>query len=405
MLQLPNGCRCSTPTVFPPNWKTAGASIKKDWRIQYYFYDPVHKPKGKLIIVKAGINKFHTVNERRDATRLLYDALLSTLKQDGYNPVTGGMFKIPNAVSEIMPGSGLVPALEYALEKIIVVKDTRSDIKSMMKYFAQAARETGIAGMPVAEVRRRHIKHIMEHCTVTRQLSAYRQNKYRTYLSMLFAELAEREIVESNFIHELKLQKTERKYRDTLTPEERMLVNDHLQKKHYSFWRFLLIYFDSTPRITELLAVKRSDVDLARQRFKVTVHKGKNAREIWKTIKDVAVEYWQEILEDASENDYLFSTDLRPGKNKILRGNITRRWREHVKHQLGIKADFTSLRNLSIDEAAEALDIMAAAKMAGHTTPVVTLNHYTKGEEERQHDRLKKINNTFVKQLNKAAND
>lgn len=62
---------------------------------------------------------------------------------------------------------------------------------------------------------------------------------------------------------------------------------------------------------------------------------------------------------------------------------------------LGIKGDFYSLKHSNLDETAAALDINAAAAMAGHTTPVITLKHYAHGEKERQHERLKKVANTF----------
>jgi len=51
---------------------------------------------------------------------------------------------------------------------------------------------------------------------------------------------------------------------------------------------------------------------------------------------------------------------------------------------------------LNIDETAAALDIKDAAAMAGHTTPVITIAHYALNEKDRQHERLRKVNNSFV---------
>lgn len=36
MKQLPKNCYCSDFSVYPNNWSKSGASIKKDWYIQYY---------------------------------------------------------------------------------------------------------------------------------------------------------------------------------------------------------------------------------------------------------------------------------------------------------------------------------------------------------------------------------
>jgi len=38
----------------------------------------------------------------------------------------------------------------------------------------------------------------------------------------------------------------------------------------------------------------------------------------------------------------------------------------------------------------------AAAKMAGHTTTVITLKHYLVNEEERKMAKLRKVNNDFA---------
>ena len=68
----------------------------------------------------------------------------------------------------------------------------------------------------------------------------------------------------------------------------------------------------------------------------------------------------------------------------------------HVKKKLNISADFYSLKHLNIDETADALDIKDASVMAGHTTPVITIKHYALNEKERQHERMSKVNNSFI---------
>lgn len=65
MIQLPNQCHCSHFNVYPKNWNSPRASVKKDWYITYRFYDPLHRntPKfknGKLVMIK-GMNHFKTL--------------------------------------------------------------------------------------------------------------------------------------------------------------------------------------------------------------------------------------------------------------------------------------------------------------------------------------------------------
>ncbi|HEY5369527.1 MAG TPA: hypothetical protein VIJ75_11090 [Hanamia sp.] len=86
MINLPNSCTCSEITVTPKDWKTCRASaIARNWHIQYYFYDNALK-KRKYVLVK-GLNRFKTLNERRQATAQLIENELYQLKDKGYNPI------------------------------------------------------------------------------------------------------------------------------------------------------------------------------------------------------------------------------------------------------------------------------------------------------------------------------
>ena len=58
--------------------------------------------------------------------------------------------------------------------------------------------------------------------------------------------------------------------------------------------------------------------------------------------------------------------------------------------------DFYALKHLNLDETAAILDAEAAAKMAGHTSTVITLKHYLFNEEERKMKKLRKVDNSFA---------
>jgi site-specific recombinase XerD len=364
-----------------------------DWRIQYYFYS-AGEIKGKLIVIKEGL-KEPDYKKRKAVAQKIIKELLILLEKEGYNPVTVTKYIIKETSSS--PFMRLAQATDLALKEIKVTHDTRLDIRSMVKYFNQAAFQLGLATIPLSAIKRKHIKQILEHLSKTRNLSAMRYNKYRTYLMILFNYLVDIEAIESNFIKEIKKQQEEIKIRETLTLTERKQVNDHLKKNHYNFWRFLQIFYHSGGRISELLEVKASSVNLINQRYKVTVRKGRQHKQIWRPIKNNVLYLWKEILEQSAANDFIFYENLVPGSGEkpIRREQITRRWKTHVKDKLGITADFYSLKHLNLDETAAMLDINDAAAMAGHSTPVVTLKHYAQGEVLRQEERLKKVNNSF----------
>jgi len=65
------------------------------------------------------------------------------------------------------------------------------------------------------------------------------------------------------------------------------------------------------------------------------------------------------------------------------------------KGRLGIDIDFYSLKHLNLDETSDILNAEAAAKMAGHTSTVITLKHHLINEEESKMEMLRKVNNDF----------
>lgn len=394
MLPLPNGCSCSKISVHPKNWKSGNPSLQQDWYIHYRFYDPA-MDRPKQVIIK-GMNSFKDLTSRRSATQTLLDHETDLLINQGYNPFTGACISTVYTDREIDPNTPFIRALQRAREMMNRSKSTKTDLKSVIKGVEKAALRIGITSIPISKISRKHFKQIFIECeSAVPGWSAIRFNKYRSYLKMLFNELIEFEATHIDPLAGIKKQKTLKKIRTVLSSDQRKLIDTHLRKKHYNFWRFMQIFFHSGARESELLQVKKSHIDLPGQRYMITMKKGVQYIEVWKVIKDVALPFWSEIYTDAADDQYLFSKDLRPGEKPIRPDQITRRWRTHVKEGLGIAADFYSLKHLNLDETSAALSVQDASRMAGHSTPVVTMAHYLVGEKERQDERLKKVNNPF----------
>jgi hypothetical protein len=201
MIQLQDGCFCSEISIYPKNWNKAGASLSKDWYIQYYFHDPACKDQskfkyGKLCIVKGGVNRLKTLPERRQAIQVLIENEYRYLKEQGYNPIT----KATRAIKEEMAGEmNLLDALAYGLNHLAVERHTIEDIKSTLKYFTEASKILGIDKDPVKGMGRKHILQILDKCAeIKKRWSANAFNKYRSNLMIVFKILFEREIIEVN---------------------------------------------------------------------------------------------------------------------------------------------------------------------------------------------------------------
>ncbi|MBC7947750.1 MAG: hypothetical protein H7Y42_07710 [Chitinophagaceae bacterium] len=398
MLSLPHGCTCSSPSVFPKNWKTQNASVKKDWYIQYRFYDPCGpsgQPTSRQVFVK-GMNGLKSIQERREATQILLDHELHKLRVEGYNPISRLSRPDTGTADEISIFMPFLEALTEAQKRLKSGRRTKECLRTIMNYLPKAAQVIGLAMVPISRVRRKDLVLLLEKCgQIKKTWSANSFNFYRAHLMMLYKVLLKYEAVELNLVEGIDKEVVSRRIRPTLTDDQRSKIDNHLRSTTYSFWRFMHIFFHSGARESELLRLQGKHVDIAGQRFRTVILKGKAATEVDRTIKDVAIPLWKEIMATCGPDDFLFSRGLVPGGSSIRPDQITRRWRKYVKKPLGIKADFYSLKHLNTSETVDRLNEHDAAAQNAHTSTAMVINIYDVKRKERQHERLKKVDNAF----------
>lgn len=135
------------------------------------------------------------------------------------------------------------------------------------------------------------------------------------------------------------------------------------------------------------------DINLDTQTFVIKIIKGGVHKEVIKPIKDVALKYWESYLAGSNDgNLYLLGEGLYPDVKPIRPEQITKRWKVHVKDKLGIKADFYALKHLNTDQMSDKLGLKSAAILNSHTQ-LSTTKIYAVGENSRQMERIKKIDN------------
>jgi integrase len=396
MITVPNNCRCSEIKVSPSNWKKASASTKKPWKIHYRFFDPTFD-KPHQVIIKAGINKIKDLDQRRalvvDLIRLETEKLLVK----GYNPITNNQKEPLIEDSDISPNTLFVEALNKALSKLSIARRTKIDVKSVIKGVETASKQLRLDILPITAISRKHIKKVLEQCGKNNsRWSARRYNLYRAYLLMLYKELVELETVGFNPVRDISKMKEIKKLKTVLTDEQRKSINKHLQQVDYRFWMFIHLFFHSGARLQELTQLKRSDVNLTGQTYKTIIRKGTSYKEVERTIKDVAMPFWEEFIKDLQSEDYLFGVNFFPANKPMVPDTITRRWQKWVKIGLNIQVDLYSLKHLNTTETVGLVGDRAAAQQNAHTTTAMVVSTYDVHRAERQHEILKTVNNKFA---------
>lgn len=307
---LSNGCSFTPPMVSPANWKTQKTSIAVPWRIRYRYFDPILCPEGKQFSIRD-MNGYSKYADRKVATLELLYLIKERLLKDEWNPITGRVKEVLKEY-ELDPFTPVNNALQYAFEHKVCGKKTRIQLRQVLKHTQLAIRELNFDRLTIGEIRRRHMRFVLDK--IGKNKGGWTANNYnfsRSALKMMFDVLDEIEAIEVDPIGKIRKMPIVQKIRKTMTVKERKRVSDFLKDKYPDFHRFLHIFFHSGARVSELFRLKGEDIDLAEQRFKVSVIKGKRRMQVWKTIKDVALPYWIEL--SPKPNEYIFSKKLVPG--------------------------------------------------------------------------------------------
>jgi integrase len=454
MISLRNGCSRSAITVYPENWNADPNTLSDkeqlmilaiEWRVVYRFYDPAFKGTdlwGKQFVAK-GMNRYKTLQARQDYAGTIVEELTNLLDNEFYNPITK-KFLLPD-LSEIDTNTPLTYALTEAHKKLKCSPGTAADIGRALLHIQAAINELKLARTPVSEIKIRECIIILnkvremknkkrdadiailknslkarkiemeKFANEMRKLEKYKFgtssfNHYRSYLIMLFNVIVPLANMAGNPAHNIHKEKDIKKIRDVLTSDQRKKVNDYLHDNYYEYWRFLQIFFHSGARITEMLRVELRHVDLTNQRFKALILKGTSYEEVWKVIKNIALPYWRETVEEAKQIKadgrpiYLFHRNQKPGTwiRPINEEQIGRRWNERVKHKpsLGnVTADFYALKHLNSTETMTLAGAAAAAAQNSHKSEAMVRSIYDTARDKRAQDdmnRLKEVNNPFA---------
>ncbi|MBA4154141.1 site-specific integrase [Flavobacterium sp.] len=401
MKNLKNGCSYSELWVSPEDWRTttAKSSLKKQWYVQCYYYDPLFADKyPKGFPFRKKLNRIKTLEQRKEAVKFFLEEIPKLFEDKLWNPITKNYMAVEEDIYnyDINPNTKIIDAIRFVLDRLEIETRTIKEIRNIVDKFERSVKNLRFQEISVIDFKRKHYKLVIENIEkIDGKFSAHKYNKYRSYISILFRDLLEYEAVEYNIMKDIRKKTTEKKIREILSEDERKQVNQFLKEHYPDFWRFTIIFFHSGGRITELLRLQIKDVDIKKQVYRTLIKKGNQSQWIERPIKDIAVHLWQRSIFGRKE-DYVFSTGLKPGPEIIAYKNIQRRWKMHVKDKLEVTADFYALKHLNLDETAELLSLEDAARLAGHTDTKMVLNHYAVGEESRKLERLKKLNNKFA---------
>jgi integrase len=381
-----------------PSISTSG----KDWYVWFRYYDEASQ-KMKLIIRKGGVN-YQDISQKERLAQLnaLRDAIAFKLEQQDWNPITNTYpKKTPKELEfEKLQSMGFNEALTFALSKCVVAKKTKSGYKGTVDFFQLAAEQLGIDQTKIVEVRRQHIKVLLEHICKDRKWSNHAHNKHLGYLGSVLERLLDWEIIDINPAHKIKiLPVAETEKYQPLTTQEREKVVEFLFINHYRYFVFLMVIFHTGIRPKEILALRISDISKDLTDIKIVPDlEEENSKT--KKIRRVPINQHLQILlrelklQEYPADYYVFGSPFEPGignrgstkngrgafhpdyfkpsKTQIKRDTVTKLWKK-IRETLGIDKYQYAFKHTGADAKIMAgMDLDALRQLYGHSSKFMT---------------------------------
>lgn len=354
--------------------------LSKPWLV-YFRYDK------KLFRFKYGINYIQNYKERLAEAQALQAALLQKLKE-GWNP------NVPDVYNEISRYT-LIEALNFAMEKkkVVLAKKSISDYNCTLNFIKTAIEALLLDNIPISDVKRIHIKTILDKIKEQRKSSNNSYNKYLTHFGAILSELIQYDIIEFNPADKIKHLPTEESIlHNPASIKDIEKIKKELQIKDHNFYNFVSVIFHLGIREDEILHIKLSMIDFENEIITLIPKntKGRKKYRVLPINKHLMAHLKKMELLDLPKDFYLFGSfrqsgkgnvgpklDFIPGPTRIKVDTATRRWETIVKKGLKINMTLYAMKKHGANmKLSSGISLEAISEQFGHSK-VETTKIYT----------------------------
>lgn len=348
----------------------------------YYIY---YRYNGKVYTFRRGLNYISDEKKRKKE----FDSLCKRIRlhlESGAGPVMG-MEEIYNS------NMTLAEAADFGLEKkkAHLAPRTYESYSTAIKYFKEASRKTRLDFYRVQDIKRVHIKNILEKAKEIRGWGAKSYNKNMGYIKSVFGELQEWDIIENSPVYKIKKLKEE----ETLanippTDKQAEEIKTKILTDFPPFWYYVVTIFHTGIRPEELLCVKIGMVDLDRQQILMPPEITKTDIYRIVPINHFLLKIFTEMnIADYPKDNYLFGSrrnfknlhldstmDFMPGENRLNRSTPGTLWRKLIKVQLGIDVNLYAMKHHGANKKILAgIELDTLRELYGHTSKFMTMRY------------------------------
>ena len=353
----------------------------KYWYVHYRY-------EGKQFRETNGLNKIEDLKIREVEYHNLCKTILVDL-QKGWNP------NIPDGI-QLQSDMLIIEALRFALDKKKpnIAKKTYSNYDGTINFIETACAKLGIERLKISELKRMHVKLIIEKAKILNKWSNKAHNKHLNHFKAVLSELIEFDIIEDNPAFKVKNLRVEDSIAHIPATEEQMkVIKTELSKNHPNFYNFIKIIYHLGIRPEEILLIRLSNIDMEKGIITLIPEntKGRKKYRVLPINKYLIKDLINMSFENLPKDYYLFGSFREPGKGNVgkfedfipapthlSRDTATRRWETIVKKKLEIDVTMYSMKKFGANAKAQAgISLDAIMGTFGHSKKETTLIYLT----------------------------
>jgi len=355
---------------------------------------------GKLHRFKEQLNRIKDLKERERLFLILRDVLHDKLKA-GWNP------EIPEIIKK-QSDLNLIDALRFALEKKKpnISPKTYSGYNGSVNFLETAIKNIGLSNINIIDVKRVHVKLIMEKAKELNTWSNKAHNKHLNHFKAILSELLQWDIIENSPAFKVDNLKVSAPDANRPTNKDNMgRIRTELETNHRNFYIFCITIFFTGIRPEEILKIKLSMVNLKDSEIVLPPEITKTNKKRVVPISPHLLPYYESLqFEKLPKDYYLFGSfreagkgnlgkfeDFIPAPTRINRDTATRRWETIVKKKLQIDMNLYAMKKAGANALILAgVSINAIKDLFGHTSEVTTQIYITNLKEINRKEILEK---------------
>ena len=319
----------STPNIYDAN-----GDLSKRWYVYYSFRNPETDKLERQTHIYAGVNKFKNLRERKNAIKILAQAVENIL-ENGYNPYEDE--EIGTTENDKKYNIEEAVAFSLELKQNTLKENSFRDFRVRIKAFEKWLLANGFENRYITSVDKKTTITFLNNVLST--TSAKNRNNTRAILSMFFQSLEDNDIIPDNFVKKINVLKSNPERNKTYSSKQEIDIFNYLKSNDELLLLFIQFISYNHLRPVEVVRLQIKDVNVKDRRIYV---RAKNKAVKVKIIPEILLSTLPD-LEKFHPESYLFTPNgigQEWATNETDKRDYFSKRFKKVKDSLGLGKDY-----------------------------------------------------------------